>query len=149
MTHLYTHRETALMVDEATASPQQKQRVAIVVAHELAHQWYILYSVCHIGVVSVYMHYNCVYYFDTCYTIHRRGAPVVHTHTHTCTYNSITYNLITYNIHILHTHTHAHTHTHTHTKVRQPGDDGLVGRALAQRGLRSLHGGMSHNNRRG
>jgi hypothetical protein len=35
-----SYRETALMVDEATASPQQKQRVAIVVAHELAHQWY-------------------------------------------------------------------------------------------------------------
>mmetsp|Transcript_4957 Transcript_4957/g.11027 ORF Transcript_4957/g.11027 Transcript_4957/m.11027 type:complete len:529 (+) Transcript_4957:237-1823(+) len=37
---LVTYRETALMVDEATASPQQKQRVAIVVAHELAHQWF-------------------------------------------------------------------------------------------------------------
>ena len=37
---LVTYRETALMIDEATASPQQKQRVAIVVAHELAHQWF-------------------------------------------------------------------------------------------------------------
>ena len=37
---LVTYRENALMVDEATASPQQKQRVAIVVAHELAHQWF-------------------------------------------------------------------------------------------------------------
>jgi len=37
---LVTYRETALMIDEATASPQQKQRVAVVVAHELAHQWF-------------------------------------------------------------------------------------------------------------
>jgi aminopeptidase N len=37
---LVTYRETALMVDEEKASPQQKQRVAIVVAHELAHQWF-------------------------------------------------------------------------------------------------------------
>jgi puromycin-sensitive aminopeptidase len=37
---LVTYRETALMVDEANASPQTKQRVAIVVAHELAHQWF-------------------------------------------------------------------------------------------------------------
>ena len=27
-------------IDAETASPQQKQRVAIVVAHELAHQWF-------------------------------------------------------------------------------------------------------------
>jgi len=37
---LVTYRETALMIDEAKASPQSKQRVAIVVAHELAHQWF-------------------------------------------------------------------------------------------------------------
>lgn len=37
---LVTYRETALMIDEAKASTQQKQRVAIVVAHELAHQWF-------------------------------------------------------------------------------------------------------------
>lgn len=37
---LVTYRETALMVDDEKASPQQKQRVAIVVAHELAHQWF-------------------------------------------------------------------------------------------------------------
>jgi len=28
------------MVDEKKASSQQKQRVAVVVAHELAHQWF-------------------------------------------------------------------------------------------------------------
>jgi aminopeptidase N len=28
------------MIDEQKASSQQKQRVAIVVAHELAHQWF-------------------------------------------------------------------------------------------------------------
>ena len=37
---LVTYRETALMIDAAKASPQSKQRVAIVVAHELAHQWF-------------------------------------------------------------------------------------------------------------
>jgi puromycin-sensitive aminopeptidase len=37
---LVTYREVDLMIDEAKASPQQKQRVAIVVAHELAHQWF-------------------------------------------------------------------------------------------------------------
>jgi puromycin-sensitive aminopeptidase len=28
------------LIDEATASPQQKRRVAVVVCHELAHQWF-------------------------------------------------------------------------------------------------------------
>lgn len=37
---LVTYRETALMIDEKKASTQAKQRVAIVVAHELAHQWF-------------------------------------------------------------------------------------------------------------
>jgi puromycin-sensitive aminopeptidase len=37
---LVTYRENALMIDDAKASPQSKQRVAIVVAHELAHQWF-------------------------------------------------------------------------------------------------------------
>lgn len=37
---LVTYRENALMIDPAKASPQAKQRVAIVVAHELAHQWF-------------------------------------------------------------------------------------------------------------
>ena len=37
---LVTYRETALMIDETKASSQQRQRVAIVVAHELAHQWF-------------------------------------------------------------------------------------------------------------
>jgi aminopeptidase N len=37
---LVTYREAALMIDAEKASSQQKQRVAIVVAHELAHQWF-------------------------------------------------------------------------------------------------------------
>jgi puromycin-sensitive aminopeptidase len=37
---LVTYREVDLMIDEQAASSQQKQRVAIVVAHELAHQWF-------------------------------------------------------------------------------------------------------------
>ncbi|XP_043654704.1 glutamyl aminopeptidase isoform X2 [Drosophila teissieri] len=37
---LVTFRETALLYDESTSSSVNKQRVAIVVAHELAHQWF-------------------------------------------------------------------------------------------------------------
>lgn len=37
---LVTYREVDLLLDAATASAQQKQRVATVVAHELAHQWF-------------------------------------------------------------------------------------------------------------
>jgi puromycin-sensitive aminopeptidase len=35
-----TFRETALLVDEATATHQEKERVADVVAHENAHMWF-------------------------------------------------------------------------------------------------------------
>jgi len=35
-----TYRETALLVDENNTSTAVKERVAIVVAHELAHQWF-------------------------------------------------------------------------------------------------------------
>lgn len=35
-----TYRETALLVDDAQTSLRAKQYVAIVVAHELAHQWF-------------------------------------------------------------------------------------------------------------
>jgi puromycin-sensitive aminopeptidase len=37
---LVTYREVDLMIDAEKASSQQRQRVAIVVAHELAHQWF-------------------------------------------------------------------------------------------------------------
>ena len=37
---LITYRETALLIDEAQSSISAKQRVAYVVAHELAHQWF-------------------------------------------------------------------------------------------------------------
>ncbi len=35
-----TYRETDFLIDEKTASISAKQRVAIVVAHEMAHQWF-------------------------------------------------------------------------------------------------------------
>jgi aminopeptidase N len=35
-----TYRETDLLIDEKTASLNAKKRVAIVVAHEMAHQWF-------------------------------------------------------------------------------------------------------------
>ncbi len=35
-----TYRESALLVDEANSSSANKQWVALVVAHELAHQWF-------------------------------------------------------------------------------------------------------------
>jgi len=37
---LVTYREVDLLIDAAQASTQQKQRVASVVTHELAHQWF-------------------------------------------------------------------------------------------------------------
>ena len=37
---LVTYRETALLVDPKNSSLQSKQTVAIVVGHELAHQWF-------------------------------------------------------------------------------------------------------------
>lgn len=37
---LVTYRETALLVDHKLSSSSDKQRVAVVVAHELAHQWF-------------------------------------------------------------------------------------------------------------
>ncbi len=37
---LITYREVALLLDPATASLAQKKRVAEVVTHELAHQWF-------------------------------------------------------------------------------------------------------------
>jgi puromycin-sensitive aminopeptidase len=37
---LVTYREVDLLIDPVTASSSQKQRVATVVTHELAHQWF-------------------------------------------------------------------------------------------------------------
>lgn len=37
---LITYRETAMLYDERSSSIANKQRVAVVVAHELAHQWF-------------------------------------------------------------------------------------------------------------
>ncbi|MBI2022577.1 hypothetical protein HYS97_01875, partial [Candidatus Daviesbacteria bacterium] len=35
-----TYRETALLIDEANSSAVNRQRVAVVIAHELAHMWF-------------------------------------------------------------------------------------------------------------
>ncbi|ESO01139.1 hypothetical protein HELRODRAFT_175168 [Helobdella robusta] len=37
---LITYRETALLIDESNSSTATKQRVALVVGHEIAHQWF-------------------------------------------------------------------------------------------------------------
>lgn len=37
---LVTYRETALLVDPNQSSSSAKQWVALVVGHELAHQWF-------------------------------------------------------------------------------------------------------------
>lgn len=37
---LVTYREIELLIDAAKASPQQRQRVCIVITHELAHMWF-------------------------------------------------------------------------------------------------------------
>ncbi len=36
---LITYRETALLIDPETATISNRQRVALVVSHELVHQW--------------------------------------------------------------------------------------------------------------
>lgn len=41
-----TYRETALLIDPKFSSMDSRQRVAIVVAHELAHQWFGNLVVC-------------------------------------------------------------------------------------------------------
>lgn len=37
---LVTYRETTLLIDPAQSSAAAKQTVALVVGHELAHQWF-------------------------------------------------------------------------------------------------------------
>lgn len=37
---LVTYRETALLIDPKNSSSKSKQWVALVVGHELAHQWF-------------------------------------------------------------------------------------------------------------
>lgn len=37
---LVTYREARLLVDEANSSAISKQDVALVVGHEIAHQWF-------------------------------------------------------------------------------------------------------------
>ena len=37
---LVTYRETALLVDPENSSSKAKQWVALVVGHEMAHQWF-------------------------------------------------------------------------------------------------------------
>ena len=42
-----TYRETAILWDPEKSAASAKQRVAEVVAHELAHQWYVLFWSAH------------------------------------------------------------------------------------------------------
>ncbi len=37
---LVTYREARLLIDEANSSASTKQDVALVVGHEIAHQWF-------------------------------------------------------------------------------------------------------------
>jgi len=37
---LVTYREVTLLIDETQSSSAAKQHVALVVGHELAHQWF-------------------------------------------------------------------------------------------------------------
>lgn len=37
---LYFFRESSLLYDERLSAAVNKQRVAVVIAHELAHQWF-------------------------------------------------------------------------------------------------------------
>jgi aminopeptidase N len=37
---LITYRDTALLYDPKTSTADSKERVATVIAHEIAHQWF-------------------------------------------------------------------------------------------------------------
>lgn len=37
---LVTFRESLLLADSQNSSAEQKQRIALIVSHELAHQWF-------------------------------------------------------------------------------------------------------------
>ena len=58
---LVTYREVDLLIDPITASSNQKQRVAVVVAHELAHQYVITMAYYFFSVLSglSLMLYSC------------------------------------------------------------------------------------------
>ena len=62
---LVTYREAALMIDSEKASSQQKQRVAIVVAHELAHQWFGKWEL----LSESYLVWIMIIYVDICWYI--------------------------------------------------------------------------------
>ena len=61
---LITYRETYLLVDAKTSTQKTKQEVALVVAHELAHQWFgnlvvsCVSSICTIHWASLFRRWN-------------------------------------------------------------------------------------------
>jgi hypothetical protein len=63
---LVTYRESALMIDDEKASIQQKQRVAIVVAHELAHQVRTEVTRWHSTRTCICSPLSCVCTFSSC-----------------------------------------------------------------------------------
>ena len=38
--YIYEYRETALLYDPERSSVENKQKIALVIAHELGHQWF-------------------------------------------------------------------------------------------------------------
>ena len=61
---LITYRETALLFKEGVSAAANKQRIAIVVSHELAHQWFgmfFLHLICS-NFKKTYMVCICVLY---------------------------------------------------------------------------------------
>lgn len=58
---LVTYRETALLVDPLKSSAKTKQWVALVVGHELAHQWFgnlvtmVRYEHVYISFMTIYV----------------------------------------------------------------------------------------------
>lgn len=57
---LITYRETALLVDPEQSSARIKQWVALVVGHELAHQWFgnLVTMVCGLSGFLLMMYWN-------------------------------------------------------------------------------------------
>ena len=56
---LITYRETALLYKEGVSSAVNKQRIATVISHELAHQWFgnscIYYCLCLLTSKNIFM----------------------------------------------------------------------------------------------
>ena len=74
---LVTYRTTALLVDPAKSSERDRQRVAVVVAHELAHQWFGDLISCR-DWNHAWLHEGFATYFDQLWVEESQGVDHLH-----------------------------------------------------------------------